>query len=158
MMQSWQCFYLLLNVDTVLTSVDSVDVNWKNSHVFVRAVLTVLLVLTVLTLQTKRDRFWDKWSCIDKSLMTVLLHVATCWCCVDWCWQMLIAIGLWKVLIILERTFRRKWRLSIQREPNIYKRAKIFLSMFTFKRRFFVTSYICPFFLGLLLVSCKPPT
>ena len=109
---------MLLHVDAVLTSVDSVDMNWKNSHVFVRAVLTVLLVLTVLTLQTKRDRFWDKWSCIDKSLMTVLLHVATCWCCVDWCWQMLIEIGLWKVLIILERTFRRKWRLSIQQEPS----------------------------------------
>ena len=166
---------MLLYVDAVLTSIDSVDVNWKNSHVFLRAVLTVLLVLLVLTLQTKRDRFWDNWSFSDDSVAvccymlmlcwlvlivltwiekttmflwelcwqcclcwlcwrcrqrdtgfetteavvtTVLLHVATCWCCVDWCWQMLIAIGLWKVLIILERIFWRKWRLSIQREPS----------------------------------------
>ena len=48
---------MLLHVDAVLTSVDSNDINRKNSHVFVRTVLTVLLVLTVLTLLTKRDRF-----------------------------------------------------------------------------------------------------
>ena len=130
----WQCCCILLHVDAVLTCVDSVDVNWNNSHVFVRA------VLTVLTLQTVRDRLWDNrwcshdnvsicccmlmlcwlvlivltwieklpwflwelcWRCClcwlcwrcrqretgfettEASVMTVLLYVATCWCCVD---------------------------------------------------------------------------
>ena len=77
-LQWWQCCCMLLHVDAVLTSVDSVDMNWKNSHVFLRAVLTVLLVLTVLTHLTKRDRFWDRSWATDASASTfcyMMLHV-----------------------------------------------------------------------------------
>ena len=100
------CFKLILCwlMLTVLTCFE------KSFSFFWELCCNMLAMLTVLTLQKKMFAFWERlfttddsvdrcwlcWRCRKRCLpfekvylllMTVLIDVASSWCCVDWCWQ-----------------------------------------------------------------------
>ena len=81
----WQCWWMMLHVDAVLTDVDSVDMIQNIHSLFYCESFDDACCLCWLC--------WPCWQRYTSSEtrneleMTVLMEDATCWCCVDWCWQ-----------------------------------------------------------------------